>query len=358
MPLPFPTGNFGDYPPDAPGDHAVICRKNAPLVLLQFALARRGIRCVLLGRADLASAMNKEIDIAIEKYVGTPAPDDTEDVEDRVEGALLKLKRHLETRESELDEDHQDSTLENRRDMIDCVLAIIQEIRASPDTNPVQVQVLREFVTQLGKPKEEDMPGAKVIQLSTVHKAKGLEWERVYILQPDDLPLRHVMDWGERWQRAEEIHCAYVAYTRSVNELILLRHLELGKDRAPADMDPLWEATGTMEGRGAEAAGDEAAEDFMDTEIVPPVVAAACIHFGLEVPDISVSTQEELTVGFLRRVKSIAKKMLLQSHPDVQARNKDGQGRTKAEAHEESAKINNSRGDLEDWVNALARRGH
>lgn len=40
--------------------------------------------------------MNKEIDIAIsEKYVGTPAPDDTEDVEDRVEGALEQLKRHL-----------------------------------------------------------------------------------------------------------------------------------------------------------------------------------------------------------------------------------------------------------------------
>lgn len=118
-------------------------------------------------------------------------------------------------------------------------------------------------VTQLGKPKE-DMPGAKVIQLSTVHKAKGLEWERVYILQPDDLPLGNVMECGKRWQQAEEIHCGYVAYTRSLNELILLRHLKLGKDSAPADMDPLWEGTGATESRGAEAAGDEeAAEDFM-----------------------------------------------------------------------------------------------
>ena len=54
------------------------------------------------------------------------------------------------------------------------------------------------------------------IVLSTVHKAKGLEADRVFIARPDKLPLSA----STKWQADQEINLEYVAITRAKNELI------------------------------------------------------------------------------------------------------------------------------------------
>jgi superfamily I DNA/RNA helicase len=54
------------------------------------------------------------------------------------------------------------------------------------------------------------------IVLSTVHKAKGLESDRVFIARPDKLPLPA----STKWQADQEINLEYVAITRAKNELI------------------------------------------------------------------------------------------------------------------------------------------
>jgi DNA helicase II / ATP-dependent DNA helicase PcrA len=58
------------------------------------------------------------------------------------------------------------------------------------------------------------------ISLCTVHRAKGLEAERVYILEPDDMPMswRHQQDW----EYQQELNILYVALTRSKSELYLM----------------------------------------------------------------------------------------------------------------------------------------
>jgi DNA helicase-2/ATP-dependent DNA helicase PcrA len=56
----------------------------------------------------------------------------------------------------------------------------------------------------------------KGIVLSTVHKAKGLEADRVFIVRPDLLPMRV----RKAWQVAQERNLEYVAITRSRLELI------------------------------------------------------------------------------------------------------------------------------------------
>ena len=48
---------------------------------------------------------------------------------------------------------------------------------------------------------------------------------RVYLLQPDDMPLKTTMMYGNKRERACEINAAFVARTRSYAELIYLRHL-------------------------------------------------------------------------------------------------------------------------------------
>lgn len=54
------------------------------------------------------------------------------------------------------------------------------------------------------------------ICLSTVHKIKGLEANRVFIVRPDLLPLQNV----KSWQYLQEKNLEYVAYTRARLELI------------------------------------------------------------------------------------------------------------------------------------------
>lgn len=57
------------------------------------------------------------------------------------------------------------------------------------------------------------------ICLSTVHKVKGLEANRVFIIRPDLLP----MDVRKPWQVIQEKNLEYVAYTRAKIELIFDR---------------------------------------------------------------------------------------------------------------------------------------
>jgi len=52
--------------------------------------------------------------------------------------------------------------------------------------------------------------------LSTVHKAKGLEANRVFIIRPDLMPLPN----SRGWQAAQEKNLHYVAVTRAKYELV------------------------------------------------------------------------------------------------------------------------------------------
>lgn len=54
------------------------------------------------------------------------------------------------------------------------------------------------------------------IVLSTIHKAKGLESNRVFIIRPDKIPLPN----SRSWQYMQEKNLEYVAITRAKNELI------------------------------------------------------------------------------------------------------------------------------------------
>ena len=60
------------------------------------------------------------------------------------------------------------------------------------------------------------------VDLATVHKAKGLGWGVVFLLEPQELPLRFVMDAGG-WPARQELNVQYVAYTRSEATLVLLK---------------------------------------------------------------------------------------------------------------------------------------
>ncbi len=62
--------------------------------------------------------------------------------------------------------------------------------------------------------KVED--GVERIRLSTVHRAKGLEAQRVWVLRPDLMP--HPMA-RQDWAVEQERNLIYVAVTRAIGEL-------------------------------------------------------------------------------------------------------------------------------------------
>ncbi len=74
-----------------------------------------------------------------------------------------------------------------------------------------------EIVAQL-KERMTDRKGAVV--LSTIHRAKGLENRRVFLLEANRLP--HIPSGAQKWEYIQEKNLLYVALTRSLQELYLI----------------------------------------------------------------------------------------------------------------------------------------
>jgi len=75
---------------------------------------------------------------------------------------------------------------------------------------------LIDFISSKFSDDENAINGIKPIIFSTVHKAKGLEYPRVFILHPEKMP--HPMAC-EGWQTVQEYNILYVAITRAMKEL-------------------------------------------------------------------------------------------------------------------------------------------
>lgn len=71
---------------------------------------------------------------------------------------------------------------------------------------------IRDFISATNNP----------IRLSTIHRAKGLENERVFILNYDELPYHRQQQ--KDWEKVQEINLKYVAITRALKELFLVEN--------------------------------------------------------------------------------------------------------------------------------------
>ncbi len=63
------------------------------------------------------------------------------------------------------------------------------------------------------------------ISLSTIHRAKGLENERVFILNYDELPFFRLQH--KDWERTQEVNLKYVAITRALSELYIIENKKI-----------------------------------------------------------------------------------------------------------------------------------
>lgn len=177
----------------------VLCRVNAPLISTAFKLIGEGKPAKVRGR-DIGAQLVKLID-AIEKLEGFefgyfPAfADRYRDLQARV----LSQRKDAETK------------LASLQDRVESVQAVYFNVITEGGTT---LGDLRAKIKGLFSDHENGH-----ILLSSIHKAKGLEADRVFLLRPDKLP--HPMAKSESARQQEE-HLRYVAYTRAMRELFIV----------------------------------------------------------------------------------------------------------------------------------------
>lgn len=183
-----------------PGD-AVLCRNTKPLLECAYAMLAAGVGCRVEGR-DVGEGLVK---LARRwKRVTT--------LEQLRERLVDYRDREVQKWQAKGREDRAQAA----EDKVEALTAIMARLVADGET---LVDALVAWLRALfGDTQPGEIP--KVVTLSTVHKAKGREWERVYILyRSQTMPSR----WARKpWQLLQEQNIEYVAVTRAKRELIFV----------------------------------------------------------------------------------------------------------------------------------------
>lgn len=171
---------------------AVLCRNTKPLVELAFGLIQKGIGCHVEGK-DIGRGL-----IALVKKWKKAVT--VGDLIDRLEDHLQKQTERLLAKGQEM-------KAESLADRVETIKVIASGLS---DDAP-----LGELVARINDLFEDTEPGtpSRHVTLSTVHKSKGREWERVYIYGRNKfMPSKFAR---QQWQMEQEINLQYVAITRA-----------------------------------------------------------------------------------------------------------------------------------------------
>lgn len=168
---------------------------NAPLVSEAFKFIRAGRKAQIAGR-DIGQGL-----------VSTVNKFKTESVVDLV--AKLSDWLHNEVAKENAKRNPSEGRIINLQDRHDCILAFTEGCTLT-----------LEVLTKIEKVFTDDRSG-QGIRLSSIHKSKGLEAERVFLLEPKGATVPHPMAKAE-WQRGQEMNLRYVAITRSIEELVFV----------------------------------------------------------------------------------------------------------------------------------------
>jgi len=177
----------------------ILSRRNAPLIGTAFRLISRGVQARIRGR-DIATGLVKLIKAADKVVIDNAGKFS--------ESFPAKLKISIRHKIDLLDQSPDSEALkESLQDQLDCILAFMS---GRPD-----IQTNEQLCTEIQKLFADD--GASV-WLSSIHRAKGLESDRVFILDAENIRANCRL----HWQREQELNLEYVALTRSKNELHLV----------------------------------------------------------------------------------------------------------------------------------------
>ena len=177
---------------------AILCRNTAPLVQTAYSLIAKGVPCRVEGR-EIGTGLIK---LARRWKLKT------------LDQLLSKLEDYQARQTAKFMSRGQEERVEGLVDQVECLRIVIDRcLQAKKHTIDALVA---DIESMFGNTKEGEVP--PVLTLSTVHKSKGREWQRVYILgRSKYMPSPYAK---KPWQLQQEVNLEYVAITRAMSELI------------------------------------------------------------------------------------------------------------------------------------------
>lgn len=173
-------------------DDLVICRNTAPLIELAYKCIADGKKVHVMGR-EIGQGLVNVIRKAGGKYHATLT----------LEELQVRLNRWEERQRTKAKDD--ESKLAAISDKLDCIRILSAECETGGDV----IKAIQAIF--------DERAGGTT--LATIHKAKGAEAPRVFILEPDLVP----SPWARKpWQQQQERNLAYVAITRALETLVYL----------------------------------------------------------------------------------------------------------------------------------------
>ena len=226
----------------------VLCRSKAPLINLYVKLLRKNVNCYIKGQ-DIGQNLIKEL----EKI----KQDDLARDLDR-DGVFVRLFDNLFTERNKLMQtrglDYEDATLSSyimeKYDAINALMILSERYDSKND--------LIKHIQEIFK---EDSMG---VCLSTVHKAKGLESENVYILCNSSMPSKLAV---HDWEKQQEKNIMYVAYTRAKNKMGFISEKEIKPSGSLQDPSEILTELAYYERKVCDVLGKEPMEKMESIEL-------------------------------------------------------------------------------------------
>ena len=173
----------------------VVCRYMAPVIESAFKLLAQRIPCRVEGR-DIGTAMQNLTKKIAGKRFSTMGRQEFQ----------VKLDAWREREVAKAAARRDDAKIDNIEDKYSSILAVADSVDA---------QTVGAIISGF----ETIFASSRGVKFSTVHRAKGLEAERVFILEPQAMPSKRAK---QEWQQEQEMNLLYVAITRAKSELVYL----------------------------------------------------------------------------------------------------------------------------------------
>ena len=174
----------------------ILCRNNRPIVELALALIRRKVPCYVEGK-DIAEGLIK----LVSRWKSVTS----------IDGLVEKLESYRDREVQKAMARGKEKKAENIADNVETLLAIIADQPRGTTLDGLERHINDMFF-------DSEKQALPMLVLSSIHKAKGREWDRVYwygkqAFQPSKYARK-------AWQQVQETNLMYVAATRSKSVLV------------------------------------------------------------------------------------------------------------------------------------------
>lgn len=197
----------------------ILCRNNAPLIQAYNMLLKSGRKCFIRGK-DIGRNLKTIVESMKQEFLNVDCTKD---------GLFVRLYDDLFTTRNKI----------INRTGVDAKTAMTAQLPSDKLDMIKALEVLseglntsKELLSKIDKifPKRDKKEG---ISLSTIHKAKGLEANNVYIICKSLMPSKAAK---KDWEVMQEHNLMYIAYTRAKNKLAFVDEKEF-KDFDSTSLD-------------------------------------------------------------------------------------------------------------------------